>query len=162
MPTKRPEYITQTEAVDLIVGRVDKPSHEKETAWRNKINTRIAREIKKCKIAKISEKLVFQDFLRYCQEKYGVELFLDYGVDGNATGSFAPITMEAPTGFAFSIPSTLEGCHSLIADLYSEIYRKNQEIDGLKKEIKALRPDAERYREICEINKGNGSIRHEK
>lgn len=147
MQTKRPEYITKKEAVSLIVGRVD--THENKSAWRNKINLQLTRAIEKGKIAKISEKLVFQDFLRYCQEKYGVEPFQDYGIDAYAIGSLPPITLTAPTGFAFSTPSTLEGCQSLIADLYSEIER-------LKGEVEDLRPDAERYRKICKQNRING------
>jgi hypothetical protein len=158
MQTKRAEYITKSDAVSLIIGRVDKQNEPNKGDWRRTITKRLNRAIKRGEIAKISEKLVFQDFLRYCQKKYGVEPFLDYGIDAYATGSIAPITMEAPTGFAFSTPSTLEGCQSLISELYSEIHRKNQEIERLKEEIENLRPDAERYWGICVQNRINGGM----
>jgi len=133
-----PAYISKTDAISIIAERT-KPRYEKMRDWKNKINGKLTSRIKKGLIGINENGELRSGHIAETMKEAHPDCFYDWPCSVRVTPKSCELSFTGNQ--PLFLPSDLTQCHDIIKAMHAEIQQ--------------LKPEAEKYRDICIKNKNN-------
>lgn len=150
-----PEKLSRTKVKELIAERIKTPN-ESLRQCKNKINGRLKTAIANGKIEVDAKGNLFTNSLSSYVKAKWPGCFDDWPsplIIGGVIGRGFESKLDA---HLYYLPENVAACHDEIRRLYGELTSLEKTNKAQALELKALKPDAMRYRQIKEKNRLNG------